>query len=457
MSYNLTINGGDGAIIYQKKPLLITLVTILLLLIFCVGISLSGLPNELVVFLLLVNFSIIILLASLFYLEFSKIQKVAISTDSKLEELEGDKREIKSLLGSVSDGVFVVDSEGKITFFNQAALVILDIVATKKQIIGREIDRLMPTVGDNGSESIIKKVFLLGQQSIRNDFRIVTPEKTIKIHTNISPVIDSKGKIEGAIIFFRDITKEKRIEEQRAEFTAIASHELRTPLSVIEGYLFYVLDPKSKLKYSQETKEYIEKAHEAASELNHLVTDILTIVKAEDNELQVTLKETDIVKLIKDALKNFQSQAKEKGLSLEFENTLKKKPPKIKTDPIKVREIINNLILNAIKFTDIGSIKVELGSLKNELIISVVDTGIGIEKEDLGVIFNKFYRAENYRIRKTSGAGLGLYIVKILVERLGGRVKAHSEFGKGSRFYFTLPMEYPKKVDLRVLPKEGRS
>jgi two-component system, OmpR family, phosphate regulon sensor histidine kinase PhoR len=414
------------------------------------------LPLELITVLLVVNFGIVFFIILLIWFETLKINQKRKTTNLKIEELEDDKREISNILELVSDGVFVVDADGKITFFNQAALSILNIIATKKQILGQKIDNLMPTVGDCGTESIIKKVFLTSLQSIRNDFRIVMADKTIKLHTNISPVVSKEGKNEGAIIFFRDITREKRAEEQRAEFTAIASHELRTPLSVIEGYLYYILDPKSKLKYSKETKEYITKAHEAATELNHLVTDILTIVKAEDNELQVSLKEVDLAKLIKDTLKNLQPKAKEKGLDLKFNVSLEKKPPKIKTDPIKVREVLNNLILNAIKFTNIGEIKVELGSLKNELIISVIDTGLGIEKEDLSIIFNKFYRAENYHIRKTSGAGLGLYIVKILVERLGGKVKAQSEFGKGSRFYFTLPIEYPRKEDLSIKPKGAR-
>lgn len=411
-------------------------------------VFLVPLPLELRAFLVFINISIFIFILTIYYFEGTKSNSNECS-DEKLEELEGDKKEIESLLNSISDGVFVVDKEAKITFFNQSAMNTLEMIASKKQIIGKKIDALMPTIGDNGPEPITRRVFLMEQQSIRNDFRIVGPKKTIKLHTNISPVLGPKGALEGAIIFFRDITREKRIEEQRAEFTAIASHELRTPLSVIEGYLFYILDKKSKLKYSKETREYIEKAHEAASELNQLVSDILTIVKAEDNELQVSLKEVNIEKLLKEEVKNHQQKAKEKGLNLDYHKPSKKKIAKIKTDPIKIREILNNLISNAIKFTDTGSIKVELGSLKKEVIISVIDTGIGIEKEEITNIFNRFYRSENYRTRKTSGAGLGLYIVKMLVERLGGRVAAQSEFGKGSRFYFTLPIEYPKKEDLK--------
>ncbi len=398
-------------------------------------------------------FGIYVLLALAIILRIFAHEALAIKEEKEslktaVLELESDKREIRTLLESLSDGMFVVNAESKITFFNKAALKILGIIATQEKILGRDINDFMPTVGENGPELITKEAFGSLQHSVRNDFRIIGPEKTIRLHTNITPVIAEKD-LKGAIIFFRDITKEKRIEEQRAEFNAIASHELRTPLSVIEGYLYYILDPTSKLKYDQETREYIEKAHEAAGELNRLVTDILTVVKAEEDELEVDLKEMQIEKFARDVVGTYRKSALRKNIKLTFKKTTSKKIPKIFSDPVKVREILVNLIGNALKFTDKGEVKVELGLLKNEVIVSVLDTGVGIEKSDLGNIYRKFFRAENWETRKTSGAGLGLYIVKVLVERLGGRVGVSSEIGKGSKFYFTVPLKPPKETSSR--------
>jgi len=403
--------------------------------------------TDLVYFLVVMAlFGLVFLFSSLFFV----INKKSSKDKGPLQAIEGkeEKIEIERILDFVSDGVFLVDSDSKITFVNQSALDILGIIASKEHIIGKGVDRFMPTIGKNGPEPIERGVFLTKKQSIRDDFRIVGPQKTIKIHTNISPILTKEGALFGAIIFFRDITKEKKAEESRLEFAAIASHELRTPLTVIEGYLYYVLDPSSKLKYSKETRGYIEKAHQAASGLNKLVADILTIVKAEDAELKVNLKKVDLINLINDELKNHQKKAKEKNLKLKFIKASKKSFSKITTDPIKVRAAISNLVSNAIKFTDIGTISVELGMLKNEVIVSVVDTGVGIQRDELSSIFNKFYRSERYENRKTSGAGLGLYVTKKLIERLGGRVAVQSEIGRGSRFYFTLPLEYSKKEDL---------
>ncbi len=357
-----------------------------------------------------------------------------------IEALENDKREIRTLLESLSDGMFVVDAFNKITFFNQSALRVLKIVAPGEKILGRDINDFMPTIGENGPEPITREVFGSLSNSIRNNLRIVQPQRTLRLHTNTTPVVADRGKLQGAIIFFRDITDEKMIEEQRAEFNAIASHELRTPLSIIEGYLYFLLDPDSKAKYDNITRENIERAHEAAKGLTRLVTDILTIVKAEEGNLEVKLGKINIKKFV-EVVNDHQRSAKNKGLELKLEITARKRIPLIVTDSVKVKEIVSNLINNAIKFTNKGSVRVELGILEGEIIVNVIDSGIGIEKKQIPHIYQKFFRVENWKTRKTTGAGLGLYIVKTLTERLGGRVGVQSEVGKGSRFYFTLPIE----------------
>jgi PAS domain S-box-containing protein len=363
----------------------------------------------------------------------------------QVENLEQDKGEMRHLLESLSDGLIVVDENNKVTFINPAALNILGLVVSLGKILGRDMNDYLPTIGPNGPEPITKEVFESLEPSIRNDFRIVTSRKTIRIHTNASPVISDDHQLKGAIVLFRDITNDSKSEEQRAEFNAIASHELRTPLSVIEGYLYYVLDPASKLKYDKDTAEYIKRAHDAATDLNSLVTDILTVVKADEDTLEVCLKKIDAVSYLEKITHSFEGRAKAKKIKMSFKVVAHEKVPEILTDPVKIREIFENLLINAIKFTEKGKIEVEVGLLKNELLVSVMDTGIGISKPDQAGIFNKFYRAENWRTRKTNGTGLGLYIAKTLTERLGGRIGVSSVVGKGSKFYFTVPLTYKNK------------
>lgn len=418
-----------------------------------VGILLSS-PNMLVLFsgkyiyqiYGLVTIAIVLHLIARDALEIKERKEIL---EAEIAQLERDKREIRAMLESLSDGMFVVNAENKITFSNKAALSILSIVGGGEKILGRDINDFLPTVGPKGPEQITREVFGKLKGSIRNDFRVVKTDRVLKLHTNISPVLDEKERLAGAIIFFRDITKEKQLDEQRSEFNAIASHELRNPLTVIEGYLYFLLDPTSGAKYDKVTREYIEKAHEASQDLIHLITDVLTVVKAEENELTVQLKEIDLKAFLADIVKNYKKQAAEKKLSLTFRVMTSRKIPKVTTDQIKVKEMAGNLIGNAIKFTEKGSVAVELGLLENEVIVSVRDTGIGIDPADQKRVFDKFYRSENWKTRKTKGTGLGLYIVKTLAERLGGRIGLQSEIGKGSKFYFTLPLVYQDKTGLK--------
>lgn len=387
--------------------------------------------------------------------EATKIKDREITLSEDIQKLEDDKREIRTLLEAIGDGMFVVDSRNKITFLNKSALKILRIIAPKEKILGRDINDFLPTIGKKGPEPVTRDVFGNYKNSIRNDLRIVRADRVIRLHTNTTPVISEKGKIQGAIIFFRDITAEKRLDEERSEFNAVASHELRTPLTVLEGYLYFILDPDSGAKYDKVTKEYIEKAHDASKDLIHLVSDILTVVKSEDNDLIVTLEKVSPKEVIEKILKSLQGKATAKKIKIKFEETAAKPIPKITTDKVKVKEIITNLVDNAIKFTEKGEIKVELGILESEVIISVIDTGPGIEESEQKMVFQKFFRSENYKTRKTGGTGLGLYIVKTLTERLGGRVGLQSVPGKGSRFYFTLPLNYQKQSNL-ISTKENK-
>lgn len=368
----------------------------------------------------------------------------------EIASLEADKGEIRHLLDSLSDGLIVVNEENKITFINPSALKILGVVASLDKILGRDLNAYLPTVGRGGPESVTKEVFDSLEHTIRNDFRLITSQKTIRLHTNISPIITERANLKGAIILFRDITEEKRNEERQAEFNAVASHELRTPLSVIEGYLYYILDPASKLKYDKETGGYIKRAHEAATELNSLVSDILTVVKAEEGNLETNLKKINPIAFFEKLTHDFEDRAKAKGIKLSFEVVAHDNIPELETDPVKVKEIFENLLCNAIKFTERGSVKVAVGLLKKEMIISIKDTGIGIAKRDQRGIFNKFYRAENWKTRKTGGTGLGLYIAKNLVERLGGRIWVDSASGCGSTFCFTLPLIYQDRKSKEI-------
>lgn len=399
------------------------------------------------------GFEAVIMLFSAVAMRLINVTAMQIKTQdetlkSDIQKLENDKREIRTLLESISDGMFVVDGRNKISFVNKSALKILNIISPAEKILGRDIGDFLPTIGKDGPEPVTRDAFGNYQNSIRDDLRIVRSDKVLQLHTNVTPVVSEKDTLQGAIIFFRDITGLKKLDEERAEFNAVASHELRTPLTVIEGYLYFILDPDSGAKYNKVTKEYVEKAHDASQDLIHLVSDILTVVKSEDNDLVVTIEKVDLEALIASTIKGLAKKASAKKIKLLFKITSTKTIPVIMTDKVKVKEILTNLVDNAIKFTEKGSVTVELGMLEKEVIISVADTGPGITPADQKRVFQKFFRSEDYKTRKTGGTGLGLYISKTLTERLGGRVGLQSVPKMGSRFYFTLP------ISEDVIPQE---
>jgi PAS domain S-box-containing protein len=361
----------------------------------------------------------------------------------KTDDLQAQKKELFMLIDSIHDGIIAVDCDCKITLINKKALKLLGMIGSTKMLLGKDADNLLATIGNEGKFSVLKEAMEKGEGIIRDDLRLVRADKTLKLHTNTTPIV-TNGRCVGAIVLFRDVTEAKKLEEQKAEFNAIASHELRTPLTIIEGYLYYLLTDED-LKYDRKTKEFIQKSHEASTQLLHLTNDILTVIKADQNEIKVNIEETDIKGLTKSLVENFKPKAKQAHVKLVFKTT--GTLPKVETDQSKIKEVISNLIENAIKFTEKGSVSVTLSYPKpQQFKVEVTDTGIGISHENQKMIFHKFFRSEDWQTRKRGGTGLGLYISKTFIERLGGRIGVISEKGKGSTFWFTLPTKPAAKL-----------
>ena len=226
----------------------------------------------------------------------------------------------------------------------------------------------------------------------------------------------------------------ERAEQLRRNMVADAAHELRTPLSNIRGYLEAIRD--GIMKPDADT---IRSLDEEASSLSRLVDDLQELSLADAGKLKLICRKEDISKLINEAVAALQPQAAAKGLMLAVE--LPEKLPLVDIDSHRIKQVLRNLLENAVAHTSRGgSITVEAGQQGNQIKVSVVDTGEGIPAKDLPNIFERFYRVDKSRARATGGSGLGLTIAKRLVEAHGGRIEARSKPKKGSRFTFTLPL-----------------
>lgn len=345
-------------------------------------------------------------------------------------------KQLRNLLDNIGNGIFAVDPQEKIIMTNTAAVNILD---WRKAIAGRKLKDIMALYNEDMQKvDPVKKVLETKKTISRSDLLILRGDETINIYINVTPILGPEEQVQGAIVLFRDITREKELEEQKLEFVAVSSHELRTPLTIMEGYLYHLLSNKG-LKYDRKTKIFIERAHKSCLDLQHLIADLLEVSKVERNKLKLVLEKIDVADVSNEAVSEFQKKAQTAGLTLTFE-TKEKKLPKCLVDRGRLKEVLVNLLENAIKFTDKGYIKVKVEKEGGFVKFAVSDMGTGIGKEDQKFIFDKFYRIEGWRTRKTGGSGLGLYIARSIIEKFHGKIWVESKLGKGSTFYFTLPI-----------------
>lgn len=362
---------------------------------------------------------------------------------SKLSEV-ANKSEV--VINAIGDGVMAVDSKGTIQLINPAAQEIIG--WGKQDALMLNYKSVLQMTDHNNKEldpahDPIQQVLNNNQEVRSNDLTIVTKSgKKIQASIVVSPIGDTVGS--GVITVFRDITKEKAEEREQAEFISTASHEMRTPVASIEGYLGLALNPNTS-KIDDKAREFIMKAHEAAQHLGRLFQDLLDVSKSEDGRMTNTPKVVDLSVFMQTITQGLQAKAQEKGLRLIYrpieDNGQKKITPVyfVNLDNDHIREVFDNLIENAIKYTPKGDVTVDIEGSDDKVVVSVKDTGLGIPAEDIPHLFQKFYRVSNPDRNQIGGTGLGLYLSRKLVESMGGRLWVESVYTQGSTFFVELP------------------
>jgi len=241
-------------------------------------------------------------------------------------------------------------------------------------------------------------------------------------------------------IFFRKAQKTRELEELdrlKDEFISMAAHELKAPITGLIGYLELLreeLTAEEKIKFAEDFNVLTL----LIDNLNKLINDLLDVSRIEQGRFKIEVKDTNIPLVVEEVIKSLQPLINEKGLVLNFnpgENI-----PSVKTDPDRIRQIVTNLISNAVKYTLKGNIDVAVSQKDKFVQIEVKDSGIGIPAEELPNLFTKFHRVKDKQTIEVRGTGLGLWITKQIVERLGGKIGVESIYGTGSKFVFTLPL-----------------
>ncbi len=374
--------------------------------------------------------------------------KVAITTDTNVEAERQSLNEL--VLTSINEGVMIVDPKGNIQLVNPAAC----------KLIGRDADELLHVNHD----AVITFLDKTGNRisAARSPINLAIKQKEYKEtrdldlvaadSNNTTPVsiitMPSQGDNPNIIVTFRDIDRELREEHERNEFISTASHEMRTPVASIEGYLGLAMN-SATATVDERAMGYLEKAHEASQHLGHLFQDLLDTTKLDDGKIQPVMKPVEIVHLVKKIADGQIPRITDKGLGYQFGSGSVDQQLGgghhleqliyATVDEDFLREILNNLIENAVKYTPSGWVTVNVKADNYNVQIIVQDTGIGIAREELSHVFQKFYRVDNRDTREIGGTGLGLYLVKQRVEMMNGRIWAESEVGKGTRFIVLLP------------------
>ena len=365
-------------------------------------------------------------------------------------------------LNNIHDAVIMTDKNGTIEFINPAAVTMID-CGGAKDAIGLDYGLIIKLETKEGRELSEKENPLIqamktGQPLEPFACALITKRsgKRIPISISMTPV---SGRTEERIITFRDITKELEEEGEQTEFISTASHEMRTPVATIDGYLMLALNPQTAT-IDERARGYLTAAEKASKHLGKLFQNLLDITKLDDGKIRANFEPVEMVGLVKTISDDYIMRTREAKLNFTFgsndptkfgENRRLEQVVYGFVDLNFMREILDNLIENAIKYTPAGgSIYVNVRGDGDRVLINVTDTGIGISADDLGHIFQKFYRADNSDTRTIGGTGLGLYIVKQRAEAMGGRVWAESAFGEGSTFYVSLPRitgdEYEKRM-----------
>jgi len=378
--------------------------------------------------------------------EIGQLSRAFDQMTDNLKRLEEETQMKGMLLDAAADSIIVHDLEGKIIYANQKAGELRGYAV--KELLGKNIHNLV----------VPERVRLIDNRI--KDLKTNSEVKFESIHmrkdgTNFpievnARLVDWQGQ-KLVLRVGRDITERKRAEEKELElaktreldrlksmFIASMSHELRTPLNSIIGFTGILLMGMAG-ELNEEQKKQLAMVKSSAGHLLTLINDVIDVSKIEAEKIQLTIEEFDLSCVVKEVLDSFAVAVEEKALKLRAEM-----PDKavVKSDERRTKQIIMNLVSNAIKFTEKGEIGIRVEGSGAWVSITVKDSGIGIKETDMPKLFKQFSRIMVEGQPLQEGTGLGLYLSQKLARVLGGEIKAASEFGKGSEFTLTLPLEY---------------
>ncbi|PIU46403.1 hypothetical protein COS93_02660 [bacterium (Candidatus Gribaldobacteria) CG07_land_8_20_14_0_80_33_18] len=349
----------------------------------------------------------------------------------EIAEIERDKT--LTMFENFPEGLMFFNNENKTALINPQINSFFNV--NKEKLIGKGIKDLEKI------SSLSSLVAILGEKLSPVYKKELEITENLILEISVLPIISLAGEKIGTLVLLRNITREKIVEKLKTEFVTISAHQLRTPLSAIKWTIRMLLDGDVG-KLTDEQTEFLKKAYQSNERMVNLINDLLNVTRIEEGRYLYNPEELDMIELIEKTIIPLKEIAERKNLKFEFLKP-KEKEIKVRVDKEKISLAISNLVDNAINYTKEGkiSIQFEYDSKDKQVKFSVKDTGIGISEEQQKRLFSKFFRGINAIKAETEGTGLGLFIAKNIIEAHGGRIWFESEEGKGTTFYFTLPLK----------------
>ena len=364
------------------------------------------------------------------------MQATLAERDHERLRLEREVEQLKVVLGGMTEGVIAIDARGRLLFANGSAdrLFSLGPHAVGKLIL--ELIRSHP-FQEAVDATLASSTPFLGEITVPSrDNPARSLPRVLAIHGTVLP----GDAPTGAVLVFHDVTDLRRLERLRQDFVANVSHELKTPLAAIKAYTETLLD--SALQDEEVNVRFLHRIEEQAERLNQLILDLLRLARLESGQNVFEHEPLEIAEVLESCVETHRERAEAKGLTLTLDLGPIDVETRVVADEEAFHQVFDNLIDNAIKYTPAaGWIKVqgELDPTPAMVTVTVNDSGIGIPREDLPRVFERFYRVDKARSRELGGTGLGLAIVKHVVSSIGGQVTVDSRPGEGTRFRVQLP------------------
>ncbi|MBF7128893.1 cell wall metabolism sensor histidine kinase WalK [Pediococcus pentosaceus] len=362
------------------------------------------------------------------------VNELSVRVEESQESTESERRRLDSVLGYMTDGVLATDRRGRITIVNEMATDFLNL--ENDQIVGKSILDILDLRG-----TFTLRDLLENQEQVVLD--LSDDDQDLILHASFALIQRESGFISGLVCVLHDVTEQQKIDQDRKRFVSNVSHELRTPLTSMKSYIEALVE--GAWKDPEVAPNFLKVTQEETDRMMRMINDLLNLSRMDLGTARLEREYVNLNELFNHILDRFDmilknSDKPDKNYSIKRDFTRRDIWVEVDTD--KIQQVLDNIMNNAIKYSpDGGIITCRLLETHDHVIMSITDQGLGIPKDSISHIFDRFYRVDKARSRAQGGTGLGLAISKEVIQLHGGRIWVESREGEGSTFYISLPYE----------------